>query len=162
MKRWYVVHTKSGGENLAVVNLGRQGFTTYCPLIRSIPPKLKRVPLFPRYLFVELDIDAAPWRCVNGTIGVTGLVQFGPRPSAVPDGVVEELMKRENDEGLVVLPNPVPRFRAGDRVVVSHGPFVEQLGVVNRMTGAQRAELLLQFMGRQVKVTAPLNQVSVA
>lgn len=162
MKRWYVVHTKQNGERTAEANLVRQGFRSYCPQISAIPAKVQRVPLFPRYMFVELDLDADPWRSVNGTIGVVGLVQFGPKPSPVPPGVVEDIMRREGEDGLIVLPHPYPRLQAGDEIVLSNGPLDRQLGIIHRLTGPRRAEILLQLMGREVKVTAPLSQVSAA
>ena len=160
MKRWYVVRTKPNGEHIAEVNLAQQGFRAFCPQISAIPSKVRRVPLVPRYLFVELDLDADLWRSVNGTFGVVGLVQFGPRPSAVPAGIVEDIIGRENEDGLIVLPHPYPMLQAGDEIVLSDGPLDCQPGIIHRLTGPRRAEILLHLMGRQVKVTAPLSQVS--
>lgn len=160
MKRWYVVHTKRDGERIAEINLAQQGYRTYCPQISAIPSRVRRVALFPRYMFVELDLDSAPWRSINGTMGVVGLVQFGPKPSAVPDGVVEDIMRREDSDGLIVLPDPNLNLRAGDKIMLSNGPLDQQLGVIHRLTGPRRAEILLHLMGRQIKVTAPLNQVA--
>jgi transcription antitermination factor NusG len=34
--------------------------------------EVRRVPFFPGYLFVALDLDHDQWRSVNGTIGVSG------------------------------------------------------------------------------------------
>jgi transcriptional antiterminator RfaH len=160
MKRWYVVHTKRDGERIAEVNLTKQGFRTYCPQISAMPSKVRRVPVFPRYLFVELDLDADLWHSVNGTFGVVGLVQFGTKPSAVPPGVIEDIMCRENEDGMIVLPHPYPMLQAGDEIVLSDGPLDCQPGIIHRLTGPRRAEILLHLMGRQVKVTAPLSQVS--
>lgn len=162
MKRWYVVHTKRDGERIAEINLERQGFRAYCPQISAIPSKVRRVPLFPRYMFVELDLDAELWRSVNGTIGVVGLVQFGAKPSPVPAGVVEDIMCRADEDGLIVLPHPYPMLQAGDEIILSNGPLDSQPGIIHKLTGPRRAEILLQLMGRQVKVTAPLSQVSAA
>src|SRR3546814_18322512 len=79
MKRWFVVYTHPGAERMAEGQLGRQGFTTYLPRRmkeRRHARRCERVttPLFPRYLFVELDLGAQRWRAVNGTFGVSYLV----------------------------------------------------------------------------------------
>ena len=50
-------------------------------------------PIFPRYLFVVLDLDRDRWRSVNGTFGVARLVMMaGDRPQPAPHGVVEALV----------------------------------------------------------------------
>ena len=167
MSRWYVVNTQIHNEEKAAFHLNRQGFETYLPKYlkkRSHARKISWVsaPMFPRYLFVELDLDADLWRSVNGTFGVVGLVQFGPRPSAVPAGIVEDIIGRENEDGLIVLPHPYPMLQAGDEIVLSDGPLDCQPGIIHRLTGPRRAEILLQLMGRQVKVTIPLSRVRVA
>lgn len=162
MNRWFVVRTKPGSERVAEINLQRQGFRSYCPYIAATRTSARRVPLFPRYLFVELDLEAALWRSVNGTFGVVNLVQFGPKPSAVPAGVVEEIISRENEDGLIVLQPEDTSLRAGDKIVLSEGPLDQQFGVIIRLPGQRRAEVLLHLMGRQVKVTTPLSHVRVA
>lgn len=162
MNRWFVVRTKPGAERVAEINLQRQGFRSYCPYIAATRSKVRRVALFPRYLFVELDLEAEPWRSVNGTFGVVNLVQFGPKPSAVPAGVVEAIMDSENEDGLIMLPQEGSSLRAGDRVVLADGPLDQQFGIIFRLPGQRRAEVLLHLMGRQVKVTAPLSHVRVA
>jgi len=162
VNRWFVVRTKPSSERVAEINLQRQGFRSYCPYIAAARTNVRRVPLFPRYLFVELDLEAALWRSVNGTFGVINLVQFGPKPSAVPAGVVEEIMSRENEDGLIMLQPEDPSLRAGDKVVLADGPLDQQFGVIIRLPGQRRAEVLLHLMGRQVKVTTPLSHVRVA
>ena len=167
MRRWDVINTHAQSERKAVWHLENQGFRVYLPQYMKRRRHARRVdmvkaPLFPRYLFVELDLDADLWRSVNGTFGVVGLVQFGPRPSAVPAGIVEDIIGRENEDGLIVLPHPYPMLQAGDEIVLSDGPLDCQPGIIHRLTGPRRAEILLQLMGRQVKVTIPLSRVRVA
>ena len=58
---WYVVHTHPNGEARAEHNLRRQGFHTYLPryLRRTRHARKTQLvprPLFPRYVFVALDL----------------------------------------------------------------------------------------------------------
>jgi len=158
MKRWYAVFCKPAGEPIAEANLIRQGFNCYCPRIAATANGLGRAPLFPRYLFVELDLDASPWRSVNGTFGVVGLVQFGPRPSALPQGTVEEIQAREDERGLISLPKQ-SALKPGDGVVVEAGPLFEQLGIYKGMTAQGRALVLMRLLGREITVRLPSMQV---
>src|SRR5690606_32732141 len=102
-------------------NLLRQGFTTYLPEVLKRRAHARRVdwvraPFFPRYIFVGFDPETTPWRAINSTIGVSGLVSFGDGvPTPVPSGIVEQLRERESDEGLIAF-DPAARFKPGDRV----------------------------------------------
>ena len=61
MDFWYVVHTHPRGESLAFVNLQRQGLEAFLPQYLKRRRHARRTqwvpaPLFPRYLFVKMDI----------------------------------------------------------------------------------------------------------
>ena len=81
-RRWYVVHTQPNGEGRADLNLRRQGFATYLPRYARRRRHARRQevvqrPLFPRYLFVTLDLARDRWRAVHSTFGVNRLVLAG-------------------------------------------------------------------------------------
>lgn len=156
MKRWYAVYTKPGGERLAEGHLLRQGFEAYLPRLAMKRRHARRVtsvtvPLFPRYLFVALDIDAAPWRSVNGTIGVVRLVAFGDRPAAVPDDVIDEIRAREREDGVVDLQALRP-FEPGEAVDIVDGPFRDRTGIFQCRTASDRVVVLLNLLGRDLPV----------
>ena len=73
--RWYVVQTHPHAESRAMEQLRQQGFVTYLPKLlkqRRHARKVETVirPLFPRYLFVLVDITTQRWRAIHSTIGV--------------------------------------------------------------------------------------------
>src|SRR3546814_6737532 len=85
MTRWYVAQTQAQGEERARLNLERQGFRTYLPRYRRERRHARRrdvvkAPLFPGYIFIELDLEQSPWRSINGTFGVTRLVCHADTP----------------------------------------------------------------------------------
>ncbi len=166
MKRWYVAYTQPTAERRVAGHLERQGFDAYLPLCRQIRRHARREetvlrPLFPRYVFVALDLEADRWRSVNGTVGVSRLVCQGERPAALPDGVVESLRDGEIDGGVVPLSQLV-LFDAGARLRVLDGAFAGQTGTYRGMTGAERVVLLFDLIGRQVRVAVPIHAVEAA
>ncbi len=166
MKRWYVAYTQPQSEFRAADHLRRQGFEAYLPLCRRIRRHARREetvlrPLFPRYVFVALDLDADRWRSVNGTVGVGRLVCHGERPAALPDGVVEGLRISEIDEGVVPLSRLV-LFDPGARLRVLDGAFAGQTGTYHAMTEAERVVLLFNLIGAEVRVTVPIHAVEAA
>ena len=151
---WYVVFTRPNGEEIASRHLQRQGFYTYLPrrlTIRRHARKQERVvrPLFPRYLFVAMDLCSQRWRSVQSTVGVSRLVCRGDAPAPIPDGVVEKLIEQQDETGCVRL---VSNFRSGDRVRILGGAFADLVGLYEEMTDTQRVTLLLELLGRQVRV----------
>ena len=162
--RWYVVHTQARGEEIALRNLLRQGFTAFLPQYGKRRRHARRTdwvraPLFPRYLFVMLDVARARWRAVSSTMGVSHLVCRGDTPVPVPEGIVEDLQARVDASGLYPIAQPSP-FRHGDIVRVTGGPLADQFGLFDRTTDEDRVILLLDLLGRQVKVKVPLASVA--
>src|SRR5438445_9571339 len=99
-ERWFLAHAQPKSECKAKLHLGAQGFRTYLPQIQKTirhARKLStiRAPLFPRYLFVALDLDRDRWLSVRSTVGVSRLLttQDG-RPVPVPVGIVESLIEQ--------------------------------------------------------------------
>ncbi len=153
MKRWYVVYTRTGLERMALGHLEEQNFTVYLPQRQKERRHARRIdtikaPLFPRYLFVSLDIEADQWRSINGTYGVSYLVTMGEKPSAVPPGIVEAIRDQENEEGLVEIVEPHP-YAKGDVIEITQGVLADQTGIFKCGADKQRVTLLLSLLGRE-------------
>ena len=166
MNSWYAINCKVRGEHTAFVHLTRQGFRVYLPRYKKKRSHARRVdyvaaPLFPRYLFVNMDSESANWRAIRSTVGVVDIVCSGNRPSVVPEGVVEEILGREDKDGMVTL-SGVDKFMAGDRISVSSGPFCDLSGIFASATDEDRVIVFLNLMGRQVKMHMPVEAISTA
>ena len=164
MTSWYAVYTHQGSERLAEGNLKRQGFETYLPLCRKITRHARRVaeitaPLFPRYIFVAIDIAAQRWHPINGTFGVNHLVSMGERPVPLPEGVVDEIRTREADEGPVRLAQQLP-FKKGEAVHITGGALADQVGLFQRLNEKDRVSVMLDMLGRKLEVNVPLQTIS--
>jgi transcriptional antiterminator RfaH len=162
--RWYVVQAQPHGESKAVWHLGRQGFDTYLPRYEKRRRHARRVetvaaPLFPRYLFVAVDMAAQRWRSIQSTIGVSRLVCNGDDPAAVAEGVVDGLRRREDDRGFVRLDRR-PRFAVGDQVRIVDGIFSSCLGLFDGVSDGERVAVLLDLLGRKIRVV--FDDLSVA
>jgi transcriptional antiterminator RfaH len=163
--RWFVAHTQPHAESKAAANLNRQGFEIYLPRYlkrRRHARKIETVaaPLFPRYLFVAIDTSTQRWRSIYSTIGVARLVCNGDDPTAVPDGIVEALRSRE-DNGFIKLDYRAP-FRPGEKVRVLDGAFSACLGLFDGMAERERVAILLDLLGRKVRVVLDADLVAAA
>jgi transcriptional antiterminator RfaH len=154
MKAWYLIQTKPRQEKLAMINLDRQGYTTYLPIIRRRnrlkPSGMETAPLFPRYLFIQLNDGSDDWGPIRSTLGVHKLVRFGQIPARVPESLIVVLRHREDAQGIQILPKK--SFHIGDKVRIVEGPLEGYEAVIHSRSVKERTVLLMKIIENYVKV----------
>jgi transcriptional antiterminator RfaH len=160
LARWYLVQLKPNGLTRAVTNIERQGFCPFVPRERrSVRRSGKFVtvdaPVFPGYIFVQLNREDRGWRVINSTYGVARIVSFGGLPAPLPKGLVEEMAARYANTG-----DAPPPFAIGDDVILREGPFVDFLAKVEAVDPLHRVHLLIDFMGRQSRIVVQAEKLS--
>jgi len=155
---WFLIHCKPRQEKMALLNLERQGYECYLPMLHVEKlghqgVKVVAEPLFPRYLFIRLGLgtEARSWAPIRSTKGVSRLVSFGAEPAQINDIVVTMLRSQEN----ALHQQPESLFKAGEVVAILTGAFAGLQGVFAEMEGERRAMVLIDFLSRPVKV--PVN-----
>lgn len=152
--RWFLVHTQPQSEARAQMHLRAQGFRTYLPQINKTVRHARRfrnvrAPLFPRYMFLALNLSCDRWLCVRSTVGVSSLFTSAGRPTPVPSGVVEDLMPHYDEAGK----SADCALANGQAVRVLSGPFAELIGTLDRLDAGGRTRVLLEIMSAVVPVT---------
>lgn len=149
---WYVVRTKSRRERWAAENVERQGCKFYLPCYGVLTAKrgklqqLKPQILFPSYMFVQPPPDGR-WRFLLSTFGVQTLIMWGKdSPAVMPEREIQRLMNRENEHGLVCLPDK-SNFTVNETVSPRDGPFAGQRGLYQGMHESGREKVLLEVLG---------------
>lgn len=164
--RWYVVQTHVHSENKAAAHLIRQGYEVYLPRYLKRRRHARRVdnvpaPLFPRYLFVGFDHQTARWRSIQSTQGVSHLICNSNEPALMPASVIADLRKREDDSGFIRL-DPQPLYAPGDKIRVVDGVFGDSFGLFEGMADRDRVAILLDLLGRKVRVVLDRESVAAA
>jgi transcriptional antiterminator RfaH len=153
-ERWFLVHTLPKNEQKAKWHLAAQGFRSFLPQFEKTIRHARqlrtvRAPLFPRYLFVVLDLERDRWLSVRSTVGVSRLLTQDGRPVPVPVGIVESLIAQSNGELTRLDGNLV----LGQQVRILSGPFADFIGTLERLGDADRVQVLLDLMGTAVPVS---------
>jgi transcriptional antiterminator RfaH len=167
MMRWYVIHTRPNAERRAVWNLRNQGFTdVYLPCYRRRRSHARRVdwiraPLFPRYLFIRLDIEITQWRSILSTTGVSDIIRNSDNPVPLAEGIIETLKGREARDELPPVDVHV-EFHVGEPVDISFGPLGGQRGLFDRGDGRKRVIVLVDMLGRHVRLSVDADAVKKA
>ena len=146
---WYVVHTKPRQEQRALLNLERQGYPCYLPVLVVEKMRQNRIvlteePLFPRYLFVSLDasMTGRSWGPIRSTLGVSRLVSFGLEPTRVDPALIDMLQAH------YAVPDAAPQrlFQEGETVLIQDGSFAGIQAVYQMADGESRAMVLIELL----------------
>jgi transcriptional antiterminator RfaH len=160
---WFIAQLKPNGINNALRNLQRQGFGTFHPrqsATRRVRDKLvtREEPLFPGYVFVTFDPEAAPWRRINATLGVARLLTTPSlRPAVVPRAFMDTLRARCTPDGVIL---PPEALGPGDLVRIRTGPFAETVTRIESLDRSGRVGVLLEVMGQAVRATLAAENVT--
>ena len=153
-ERWFLVHTLPHNERRAQLHLGAQGFRTHFPTIQKTIRHARQLrtvqaPLFPRYIFLILDLGRDRWLSVWGTVGVSLLYSCEDRPVPVPEGIVETLIENSDEANLALFASGLT---IGQSVRILSGPFANFVGKLERLDAVGRVRVLLEMMGTAVPV----------
>ena len=151
---WSVVQTRNNAAGIVTKNLQRQGFGYYNPMtgrrrVHRGQVMLRRVQLFPNYLFVLVENR---WRAMCSTFGVAQLLMAEPeRPAVIADNYIEELKAMEDQETELVMLGS-KNFALGQKVEVKSGPFALCVGLYDGQSDHDRVYVLLNLLGAQRRV----------
>jgi transcription elongation factor/antiterminator RfaH len=153
-ERWFLVHTHPRCERRAQLHLRAQGFRTHFPTIQKTIRHARqlrtvRAPLFPRYIFLILDLGRDRWLSVQSTVGVSSVFTCDDRPVPVPQGIVETLIRNTDEANLTLFAGGLA---TGQSVRILSGPFANFVGTLERLDDAGRVRVLLEMMGTAVPV----------
>lgn len=156
-KRWYLLQSKPNQAARALEHLQRQAYPCFLPL-RQVERVVRgrrqqtEEPLFPNYLFIQLDDVHDNWMPIRSTRGVSRLVGFGGQPLPVPDAVIEQLRQR-------MMP-PDNLLQPGDRVRINNGSFAEIEAIFLAHDKDERVLLLINLLQRENTLSFHLKDIS--
>ncbi len=161
MDNWYLIQFNRNAQHIAERNLNQQGFKTFLPLQEftgkhgsKFSTTLK--PLFPGYMFVQIEPDGAPWRKIKSTLGVSRLICQDGMPKMVPHGVVSGLISRCDGSGKLLPPTAI---QCGDAVEVQSGALANFIATVESIDSNRRVWLLMDLMGQITRVQLASEQL---
>jgi transcription antitermination factor NusG len=161
---WYVVHSKTGREEFLRDQLLMRRLEVYYPWIRVQPvnPRArKRVPYFPGYLFVNVDLRRFHLSALRWLPGAVGIVLVDRTPVSVPESLILAIRWKVDAINMAGGLPLLDTFKSGDAVVIRGGPFDGYGAMFDaRRAGSDRVRVLLQFLRSQpIPVELPCRQI---
>lgn len=154
MKNWYLIKTKPQQEAIATQNLTNQNFNVFFPkaVINN-----KTTPLFPSYLFIELDDKIQNWTPIRSTKGVSNFVRFGLSFAKVPNQIIN-LIKTQQQQTIEKMIN-ICSHHKGDYLEIQTGAFKGQQAIFQNYNSSDRVTVLLKLIGQQQAITLDQREV---
>ena len=161
---WRVLRTLTGAERSAASALIERGFAVYlpqAPQFTSGTDDAVEAPLFPGYLFVRGPFNQTRREAISSLPGVIGWVRFDGAIPTIPAETVADLKRRVdslNRSGGIWR-----EYDPGDRVSVRLGTLDGTAEVLKSAASpSDRVDVLLRFMGQQVRASIPWSSISPA
>lgn len=160
--QWYTIYCKPHKELQVADYLRSQELDVYLPTlnVKPVNPRSRKIrPYFPRYLFVHAELASIGTSALKWIPGAIGLVEFDNEPAIVTDLFIDTLKQRiheiESAGGL-----HLDGLESGDTVKITDGPFAGYEAIFDlRLSGNDRIQVLLHWMGREMKVKLNANGI---
>lgn len=156
---WYALQHKPAQGDRAVQHLQNQDITCLYPKVEvekiKAGKRIKKLePLFPGYVFVNLEQSDPMWAKLRSTRGVLRIVSFGNRPASIGDEVIAHI--KDSLDKVAELGGIKP----GQSIELSEGPFKGLNAVFLSYDGEERAIVLIHFMQKQQAVRVSLASIN--
>ena len=153
---WYVLQHKPAQGDRALHNLQNQDVPCFYPKIevekiRSGKRQKRLEPLFPGYIFINLEQTDPVWSKLRSTLGVLRVVSFAGKPTPIDDTVIDQIkasMTKVAEQGGI---------KKGQKVELEEGPFKGINAIFQAYDGEERAIVLITFMQKQQTVKVPVS-----
>jgi transcription antitermination factor NusG len=147
---WYALKVRPRFERVAVAHLRSRGYDPFLPTYisrRQWSDRVKSIelPLFPGYLFCQLDVKSR--LPVLTAPGVNYIVGIGRAPEPVPDQEIDSI-RAILGSGLYY--EPFPYLTAGQLVRVEQGALMGLIGRVVDVKNASRLIISINLLMRSV------------
>ncbi|MCK9615655.1 MAG: transcription termination/antitermination protein NusG [Candidatus Omnitrophica bacterium] len=172
MMRWYILHTLSGAEEKAKINLeARIKAHKYESLIANViipkeqvtevklgKKKILERKFFPGYILVEMEMNDDTWLFVKNTPGITTFIGPRRKPSPIPQEEVDKILAKAKESK--EKPAPKVTFEKGESIRVIEGAFLNFNGVVEEIQQDKgKIKVNVSIFGRTTPVELEFWQV---
>ena len=153
---WFLLSSKPREEQRGFDNLSNQGYEVFLPKVAKVKKRqgVKSVslePLFPNYLFINLDQTEANFNAIRSTRGVGSFVRFGLNYATLSDSLIKKI--KQNIEGSDNKSlDDLLTYQQGDKVEVTQGPFKGLEAIYKTKDGLERCILLIKMLGQESEI----------
>ena len=150
---WYAIHTSSHHEQRVYERLVKKSIHAFLPKMevwsrRKDRRKRIQVPLFPGYLFVNVDLDPYITLEILDTPGVAYILGNNGKFTPIPENQIASIQKLLKNDVLI---KPYPYLKIGQRVRIVNGPLMGCEGILLKIKpNKQRLIVSIDLLKRSI------------
>jgi transcriptional antiterminator NusG len=161
---WYAVYTKPRHERKVNAHLIQEGMTTFLPEMerwsrRKDRKKKVSYPIFPGYLFINMELNGSSRLKVIKTKGVVRILGNKGIPIAIPENQIEAIQRIVDNNKEI---SPYPYMKTGQMVRVISGPLNGVEGIFISDKGKGKLIISVDILQRSVSVAIEETNVEPA
>ena len=150
---WYAIHTSCHHEQRVYERLVKKSIHAFLPKMevwsrRKDRRKRIQVPLFPGYLFVNVDLDPYVILEILKTPGVAYILGNNGNFTPIPENQIASIQKLLKNDVLI---KPYPYLKIGQRVRIVNGPLMGCEGILLKIKpNKQRLIVSIDLLKRSI------------
>lgn len=157
--QWFVLTSKPREEQRAYDNLTAQGYQVFLPKIAQATKKkghkaVQLKPLFPNYLFAQLDKQVANFNAIRSTRGIGSFVRFGLNLATIDGGIINDIKKSIAFDSQKKTLTELLDYHRGDSVELTEGSFQGLKAIYQTKDGLERSILMVKMLGQERPIIA--------
>ena len=154
---WYVLTSKPKEEQRAYDNLTIQGHEVFLPKVAKVIKKkgVKTAvlqPLFPNYLFIQLDKQVANFNAIRSTRGVGSFVRFGLNQATIDSRIIDDIKQSIATEKQGKTLDELLDYCQGDSVELTECSLKGLKAIYQAKDGLERSILMVKMLGQESQV----------
>jgi len=83
------------------------------------------LPVFPLYLFLQINLELDNWTSINSSYGVSRIVMFSKKFTSIPNNIINLIQDKLDDSGLYKEEVTKVDYQKGDFVLSKKGILQE-------------------------------------
>ena len=158
---WIVANTKPYKEDIACINLVRQGFKVFFPKIYKFNCAFNKKnqilkPLFPGYIFVNVR-QGINWTKIHNTFGIKKVLKLGEKPCILSEEILKCIKKNCNSQDIFT--KQIENLKYGDKIKINKGRMGFIDAIFQEFIDNNRSLILLNFLSKKVNVIVENNSL---
>ncbi|KPJ69419.1 MAG: hypothetical protein AMJ45_00250 [Syntrophobacter sp. DG_60] len=151
--KWYAIYTSARHEQRVYDRLVNKSIHAFLPKMevwsrRKDRRKRIQVPLFPGYLFVNVDLDPYVRLEILKTPGVAYILGNNGKLTPIPESQIASIQTLLKNDVLI---RPYPYLKIGQRVRIVNGPLIGCEGILLRnKTNKQKLIISIDLLKQSI------------
>ena len=108
------------------------------------------VPVFPRYLFAQINPGTENWHSIKSSYGVAHIVMFSEKFTSIPNNIIQLIQDKLDKSGIYKEDVAIVDYQKGDSLTIKEGRFegIDAIFLSNK--SKDRVRLLLKLLNTTV------------